>query len=84
MSGYIKKLLLNHQQKVSPRTPAFTIPGGSKKIRQSGTGPPPQRQTPAIPKEDVTRVQQIVGGILYYSRAVDLTMLAALSTIAAE
>ena len=38
---------------------------------------------PATP-EEITCTQSIVGSILYYARCVDLTVLAALSTIAAE
>ena len=40
-------------------------------------------ETPIL-KEGITHVQQIMGGILYYTRAMNLTMLTTLSTIVAE
>ncbi len=35
-------------------------------------------------KEDIKQVQRVIGSILYYARAVDLTVLMALSTIASK
>lgn len=37
---------------------------------------------PALDEKGKKRVQQIIGSILYYTRAIDLTVLMALSTIA--
>jgi hypothetical protein len=42
---------------------------------------PPDDGTPLTPKE-VTKLQQIIGTLLYYARAVDSTMLVALGTLA--
>ena len=39
---------------------------------------------PEATEDEVTYIQQVVGTILYYARAVDLTVLMALSTIASE
>ena len=38
----------------------------------------------AASDEEILKVQQVVGSILYYSRAVDVTVLMSLSTIASE
>lgn len=40
--------------------------------------------TPLLPKEGKKFIQQVTGTFLYYARAVDLTMLAALSAIVAD
>ena len=44
----------------------------------------PDDDTPEATEEEVKYIQQVVGTILYYARAVDLTLLMALSTIASE
>jgi selenocysteine lyase/cysteine desulfurase len=46
--------------------------------------PNPTDNSPPLDEHGIKRIQQIVGGILYYARAVDITVLAALSTLAAE
>jgi len=40
--------------------------------------------TPALDAADRTRVQEVIGVLLYYARAVDSTMLAALGTLATQ
>ena len=44
----------------------------------------PQDTTPKVNAERIKRIQQVVGGVLYYARAVGCTVLAALSSIASE
>jgi hypothetical protein len=39
---------------------------------------------PKLEEERASRIAQIVGALLYYGRAVDLSILVALSTIAAQ
>ena len=46
--------------------------------------PIPEDTTREASKEEIIKVQQVVGRILYYVRAVDLTVLMSLSTIASE
>jgi hypothetical protein len=46
--------------------------------------PPPPNPSPPLNAKGIKRVQQIVGGILYYSWVVDMTVLMALSSIAVE
>ena len=45
---------------------------------------PLEDNSPRLNAEGVTRVQQIIGTLLHYARAVDSTMLVALSSLAAE
>ena len=46
--------------------------------------PLPHDNSRKITNKEIKQVQKIVGGILYYARAVDMTVLIALSSIAIE
>ena len=46
--------------------------------------PLPKDTSDRVNKKRVNIIQQVIGGVLYYARAVDLTVLAALSSIASE
>ena len=45
---------------------------------------PPEDTTSPLNPEEIKRIQQITGTLLYYARAVDATLLVALGTIAAQ
>ena len=53
-----------------------------KKIGSKAQAPLPPDASPKLDEKGIKRIQQIVGSILYYARAVDMTVLAELSTIA--
>jgi hypothetical protein len=53
-----------------------------KKIGSKAQAPFPPNASPKLDEKGIKHIQQIVGSILYYARAVDMTLLAALSTIA--
>ena len=59
-------------------------PPPTKPYGQTNQEPTPTDTSPPLDSQNKKRVQQIVGSILYYARAVDMTVLMALSTIAAE
>jgi hypothetical protein len=44
----------------------------------------PSRHISPLSKDDIKQVQRIIGSILYYARAINLTVLMALSTIASK
>ena len=44
----------------------------------------PDTSPPVLDKEQKLRIQQIVGALIYYARAVDMTILVALSAIASQ
>ena len=46
--------------------------------------PTPMDTSPPLDAQNKKKVQKMVGSILYYASAVDVTVLVALSTIAAE
>jgi hypothetical protein len=54
---------------------------GAKKFGTKAQASFPQDNMPKLDKKGIKQVQNIVGSILYYARAVDMTVLMALSTI---
>ena len=55
------------------------------KIYGADAGRPlPPDDTDKVSEKRILRIQQVVGGVLYYARAVDGTVLTALSSIASE
>ena len=84
MPGYIKKRLqkYKHLQPSKPQySPYPTAPG---KYGAAYQEPTPKYTAPPATKEEITRIQQVVRGILYYARAVGITVLVALYTIASK
>jgi hypothetical protein len=53
-------------------------------VRKLRPAPSPRRHFSPLSKENIKHVQRVIGSTLYYARAVDLTVLMALSTIAGE
>ena len=84
LPGYIEKALRRFQHPPPTRRQdspyQWTPPSYGARIQP----PKPADTTPALAKDDLTRLQQVIGTILYYARAVDHTMLAALSDLASE
>ena len=83
MPGYIKNLLhkYNHQHRKQQNAPhPYRTPVYGTKI-QTAT---PEDETAPVDSTIKTRIQQIVGSLLYYSRAVDPTMLVALNSLASQ
>jgi hypothetical protein len=84
MPGYVTALL-NKYQHPAPTRPqhaphAWTKPNYGTKIQMTDN----TDESPMLPPEQVKRIQQVTGTLLYYARAVDATMLPALGTIAAQ
>ena len=84
MPGYVEKALtrFNHPKPKKPQHqphPHQPIVYGAK--TQTAT---PEDDSPKLNKEQKKYVQEVTGVFLYYARAVDSTMLVALSSIAAE
>ena len=84
MPGYIAATL-NKFKHIGPAQPQhsphrFTAPQYGTKVQM--TDPPDT--SPRLPDPAIQRIQQIVGTLLYYSRAVNNTLLVALSALASE
>jgi hypothetical protein len=83
MPGYIKKQLLkyNHIMQWIQYCPYSPEP---KRYGADAQSPLPQDNSRKLTDKEIKQAQKIVGCILYYVRAVDMTVLMALSTIASE
>ena len=84
MPHYITKLLERFDHP-PPRHPQHSpYAAQPKRFGVSAQLPVPHHTKPILPPDRILRIQQIIGSILYYARAVDVTTLVALSSIAAE
>jgi hypothetical protein len=84
MPGYIKKKLQKYKHVVEKKGQTCPYNPAPKQYGSEAQAPLPPDDSSLLDKAGVKRVQQIVGSILYYARAVGMTVLMALSTIAAE
>ena len=84
MPGYVDKLLarFQHEHPHKPQHSPHIAP--TRKFGPSAQDPVAHDTSMPLPPERIQRIQQIVGTIMYYARAVDITTLVALSSIAAE
>ena len=83
MRGYIKKQLLKYKH-IMRRIQHCPYSPEPKKYGADAQLPLPTVETCKLTDTEIKQVQRIVGSILYYTRAVDLTVLMSLSTIASE
>ena len=83
MPGYIKKQVLkyNHIMRRVQHCPYSPEP---KRYGADAQSPLPQDISQKLTDKEIKQVQKIVRSILYYARAVDMTVLMALSTIVSE
>jgi len=84
MPNYIKKKLQEYNHVLPKKTqycPYLPIP---KQFGTEAQRPLPPNDSPSLNEKGIKRVQQMVGSILYYARAVDMTVLVALSSIVVE
>eukprot|EP00804_Cyclotella_cryptica_P026302 CCRYP_007636-RA/>CCRYP_007636-RA protein AED:0.47 eAED:0.42 QI:0/0/0/1/1/1/2/0/610 len=83
MPDYIKKVLqrFRHESSKPQHSPYQCAP---KQYGKAAQLPIPHDNSPPLYKHGITRIQQIIGAILYYARCVDITILMTLSTIAHE
>ena len=84
MPGYIDKVLhrYNHTPPPNPEySPHIhTTPVFGQRVQYAA----PPDDSPKLSKPQIKRIQGIIGSLLYYSRAIDSTMLTALNEIAAQ
>ena len=84
MPGYIKKKLQEYTHAFKGRLQTCPYSPEPKRFGADAQAPIVTDRTAALNVKRIKRVQQIVGSILYYARAVDMTVLMALSSIAVE
>ena len=84
MLGYIKKVLQKYTHEVPKRpqrSPYLVAPIKCGKGAQDSI---PEDITGKVSEEEVLKVQQVVGSIIYYVRAMNLMALISPSTIVSE
>jgi hypothetical protein len=81
MSGYIIKQLQKYKHASPPRAQHCPYSPEPKRYGSDAQRPLPEDTSPPLSKENIKHVQRVIGSILYYARAVDLTVLMVLSTI---
>ena len=79
MPGYIKTQLQRNKHRKPTRPQHSPHPVAPRRYGKSARHPIPPDETPAAGPDSILRVKQIVGSILYYAQAVDLTSLTALA-----
>jgi hypothetical protein len=84
MPGYIKMKLQEYKHIMPQKLQTCPYSLEPKKFSTEAQAPLPHDSTPKLDKNGIKRVQKIVGSILYYARAVDMTVLIALSSIAVK
>ncbi len=82
MPGYIKMKLQEYKHIMPKKLQTCPYLPEPKKFGTEAQAPLPNNSTPKLNENGIKRVQKIVGSILYYARAVDMTVLIALSSIA--
>ena len=83
MPGYVEKALQRFMHE-APTTPEYsphwlTPPTYGAKVQYAND----TNNSPPLGPKELTRLQQIIGTLLFYARAIDNTMLVALGTLAA-
>ena len=84
MPGYVNKVLQRYKHEMPTKPQHSPYPATPRIYGKAAQDPLPPDTTPLLPKDEKTRIQQIVGSILYYARAVDNTVLTAINHIGAE
>jgi len=82
--GYIKKLLQKNKHKMPIKPQHCPYTPAPKQYGTKAQAPLPVNISPRLSDEEIKEIQRIDGSIFYYTRAVDITVLMALSSIASE
>ncbi len=81
MPRYIKRNYTNTDISSQPDT-QMPILAWTQKVCSKAQAPLPPNDAPKLDKKGIKHIQQILSSILYYTRAADMTILMALSSIA--
>jgi hypothetical protein len=84
MPGYVQKQLQRYKHALPSKPQNCPFSPQPKQYGSEAQRPIEPDTSPPLSEEEKKQVQRVVGSILYYARAVDLTVLMALSTIASE
>jgi hypothetical protein len=84
MLGYITKLLHKYKHKIAKKPQHCPYTPAPKQYGADAQAPLPNDISPKLSADKIKEIQRIVGSILYHARAVNSTVLMALSSIASE
>ena len=84
MPGYITKKLHGYGHICPNRLQTCPYSPKPRTYGAKAQAPLPSNNSKPLDKKGILKIQNIVGSILYYARAVDMTVLMALSSIASE
>jgi hypothetical protein len=84
MPGYIKKLLLKYKHKMPSKQHHCPYAPSPKQYGAKAQAPLPVNISPNLSPKEIKEIQHFISSILNYARAVDITVLMALSSIAIE
>jgi hypothetical protein len=84
MPEYIKKKLQEYKHAIPTKVQTCPYSPEPRRFGADAHAPICTDKTALLDDKGIKKVQQIVGSILYYARAVDMTVLMALSSIAVE
>jgi hypothetical protein len=82
MPGYIKKLLLQYKHCILSKLQYCPYAPTPKQYRAKAQALLPVDISPKLSPDKIKEIQHIIGSILYYTRAINITVLMALSSIA--
>ena len=84
MPNYVQKQLVKYRHNAPKRPQYCPYEPAPVQYGRKSQELPVEEKSKLLDKEGKLRVQQVIGSFLYYARAVDMTMLHALNSIAAE
>jgi hypothetical protein len=84
MPGYILKQLQKYKHAMPTKQQHCPYAPQPKQYGSKAQRPLPQDTSPPLSKDNIKQVQRVIESILYYTRAVNLMDLMALSTIASK
>jgi len=84
MPGYVEKQLARFGHKKPSRAQHSPYKANPKKYGKAAQDPLPEDTSDDLDDDGVKRIQQIIGAVLYYARAIDETTLCGLSSLASE
>jgi hypothetical protein len=84
MPGYIERALQRFQHAAPSRPQHSPYPHTKPDYGAKTQYAPEPDTTPKLDAANITHLQEVLGTLLYYARAVDLTMLVAIGTLATE
>jgi hypothetical protein len=84
MLGYIKKLLLQYKHRMPSKLQHCPYAPNPKQYRAKAQAPLPIDISPKLSPDKIKEIQHIIGSIMYYAQAFNITVLMALSFIDIE